>query len=65
MRYTTNEIYRVYKKYRDGEISRKLSISEKNVSDKSCRISKDLFTGAMSLTLDGVAKVRARSPRIF
>jgi len=58
-------IYRVYKKYRGGEISRKLSISEKNVSDKSYRISKDLFTGAMSLTLGGVAKVRARSPRIF
>ena len=42
-------VYRVFKKSRTGEISRKLSILEKNVSDKSCRISKDLFTDLISL----------------
>jgi len=36
----------MYKKYRDGEVFRKLSILGKSVSEKSWRISKDLFTGA-------------------
>jgi len=34
----------VSKKSRIGEISRKLSIFERNVSYKSCRVSSDLFT---------------------
>jgi len=55
----------VLEKSGNGQISRKRNVSEKNVSNQSCRISKDLFTGAMSLTLGGVAKVRARVPRIF
>jgi len=58
-------IYRVLEKSGNGQISRKRNVSEKNVFNQSCRISKDLFTGAMGLTLGGVAKVRARSPRIF
>jgi len=42
--------YRVYKKFRDNKISRKLSI---------------LFTGAISLILGGVAKVRVISRKSF
>jgi len=52
----------MYKKYRDGEISRKLSILEKSISDKSVKFQK-IFTGAISLILGGVAKVR--TPWIF
>lgn len=32
-----------------------------NVSDKSCKISNVLLTNLISLTLNGVAKVRSRS----
>jgi len=52
-------VYRVSKKFRTGEISRKLSISEKNVSYKSCRISNDLFTDLFSLILGDVIKVKS------
>jgi len=55
----------VYKKFRDNEISRKLSILGKNVSDNSRRIFKDLFTGAISLILGGVAKVRVISRKSY
>jgi len=57
--------YRMLEKSRNGQISRKRNVSEKNISNQSYRISKDLFIGAMSLILGGVAKVRARSPRLF
>jgi len=50
-------IYRVSKK--SGKISRKLSISERNLSYKSYRVSNDLFTDQLiSLTLDNVIKVK-------
>src|SRR5215467_5678763 len=58
-------IYRVGEKYRNSKISRKLSILEKSVSDKSCRVSKDLFTDLINLTLGGVAKVRSTSHQLF
>jgi len=44
-------LYRVLEKSGNGQISWKRNVSEKNVSNQSCRISKDLFTGAISLTL--------------
>jgi len=53
------------KKSRIGEISRKLSISERNVSYKSCRVLNDLFTDLVNLILGGVAKIRSRSHRFF
>jgi len=34
-----------------GDISRKLSIFERNLSNKSCRVSNDLFTDLVNLTL--------------
>jgi len=43
----------------------KYKVYENNVSDKSCKISNVLFTNLISLTLNGVAKVRPRSFRIF
>lgn len=39
----------------------KYKVYENNVSDKSCKISNVLFTNLISLTLNGVAKVRPRS----
>jgi len=39
-------------------MSRKLHFLERNVSDKSCKVKKGLFTGLIILTLHGVAKVR-------
>jgi len=51
----------VYKKYRDGEIFQKLSVLRKSVLDKNYRISKDLFTGAISLTLASPRSDRSHS----
>jgi len=53
----------VYKKY--GEMSQKLNILRRSVSDKSCKISEDLFTNTISLTLDGIAKVRSKLNQLF
>jgi len=41
-------------------LSRKQSILEKNISDKRCRVLNDPFN-VMSLTFDGVTKVKAMS----
>jgi len=46
-------------------LSRKQSILEKNVSDKSCGILNDPFSDLISLTFDGVTKVRTMSLWIF
>jgi len=50
-------IYRMSKK-RTDEISRKLSIFEKNVSYKNCRVLNDLFTDLISLTLGDQGQVK-------
>ena len=48
------------------EISRKLSISERNISYKSCKILNDLFSSDLvSLILGDVAKVKPRSHQLF
>jgi len=52
-----NSRYTGYQKYRNGWISRKQSIFEKNVSNKTCRVWKDLFTNCIRLILSGVVKV--------
>jgi len=46
-------------------LSRKQSILEKNVSDKSCEVLNDPFSDLISLTFDSVTKVRAMSLYIF
>jgi len=46
-------------------LSRKQSNLEKNVSDKSCEILNNPFSDLISLTFDGVIKVRAMSIWIF
>jgi len=60
-----NHIYMVNKKSRTSEISRKLNIFERNVSYKSCRVSYDLFTDLVSLTLSDVTDVKSKSYWFF
>jgi len=43
--------YRMSKKSRTGEIFWNLSISERSISYKSCRVSNDQFTDLINLTL--------------
>jgi len=52
----------MYIKYRNGKIFQKLSVLRKSVLDKNYRVSKDLFTGAISLTL---ASSRSKSQQLF
>jgi len=47
------------------EISRKLSISERNIPYKSCRILNSLFTDLVNLTLSGITKIRPKSHWFF
>jgi len=42
-------------------LSRKQSILGKNVLDKSCGVLNDPFSDLISLTFDGITKVRAIS----
>ena len=60
LKWDTLYIYRVFQTTRPTRFFRKRDILKKNVSDKSCRVLKDLFTDFISLTLDGVAKVRSK-----
>jgi len=56
-----SSIYRVSETTRTALLSRKQSILEKNVSDKSYGVLNDPFNDLISLTNDGVIKVRAMS----
>ena len=52
-------LYWMFKIKRYKFLSRKYDIIEKNCSNKSCTVQKNLFTDFISLTLDGVAKIRS------
>jgi len=50
-------VYRVSRTTRISRISQKLSAADKNISDKSCKVSSNALHGDISMTLKSVVKV--------
>jgi len=50
-------IYRVYQTIRASQISRKPWTTDKNISDKSCRVSSNVLYNNIGTTLNSVVKV--------
>jgi len=56
-RATKLHIYRVYQTTRASQISRKPRTTDKNISDKSCRVSSNVLHSNIGTTLNSVVKV--------